>query len=139
MLSLSALYFVVPLGDDGPHVFVLSLLSSVVTTFSPSEAMLTASGMGPRRRKASDVGLRSWSDQDIDAICLPRTLLHFSGDARSSWMHAIRPGVHVDLPTGGSAVCDWWGKPDYLVRRNSERISIVVAFGAGIDGSADNG
>jgi hypothetical protein len=93
--------------------------------------MLSTRGAGTRRREPSEVGLRSWSDYDIDAICQPRTLLHFSGDARSSWMHAIRPGVQVDLPSKGSAVCDWWGKTDYLVQRNPERISIVLAFGAG--------
>ena len=35
---------------DGPHVFVLGLLSSVVTTFSPSDALLGANGLPPRRR-----------------------------------------------------------------------------------------
>mmetsp|Transcript_33918 Transcript_33918/g.106468 ORF Transcript_33918/g.106468 Transcript_33918/m.106468 type:complete len:314 (-) Transcript_33918:149-1090(-) len=139
---------------DGPHVFVLGLLSSVVTTFSPSDALLGANGLPPRRRGSlpspgpargvsetrpwrvsqrrdpSEVGLRSWSDLDIDAMCQPRTLLHFAGDARDSWLHAIRPGVEVDL-ADGAAVCDWWGQTDYLVRRSPSRISIVLAFAEG--------
>uniref|UniRef100_A0A6V2L871 Uncharacterized protein n=1 Tax=Emiliania huxleyi TaxID=2903 RepID=A0A6V2L871_EMIHU len=115
---------------DGPHVFVLGLLSSVVTTFSPSDALLGANGLPPRRRDPSEVGLRSWSDLDIDAMCQPRTLLHFAGDARDSWLHAIRPGVEVDL-ADGAAVCDWWGQTDYLVRRSPSRISIVLAFAEG--------
>jgi len=78
------------------------------------------------------VGLRSYSDHDIDAIFQPRTLLHFADDARYSWLHAIRPGVQADLPAGGSVVCDWWGQTDYLVQRNPERISIVLAFGGGV-------
>ena len=53
-----------------------------------------------------------------------------AGDARDSWLHAIRPGVEVDL-ADGAAVCDWWGQTDYLVRRSPSRISIVLAFAEG--------
>eukprot|EP00966_Prymnesium_polylepis_P254194 5874484-Prymnesium_polylepis.1 len=87
--------------------------------------------MGLERRKlAQEVGLRSWTDADIDVLVQPGTLLHFSGAARSTWMHAIRAGVAV--PTAnGDVPCDWWGASDYLLQRNQQRFSIVVAFGEG--------
>eukprot|EP00316_Scyphosphaera_apsteinii_P005301 CAMPEP_0119302610 /NCGR_PEP_ID=MMETSP1333-20130426/4181_1 /TAXON_ID=418940 /ORGANISM="Scyphosphaera apsteinii, Strain RCC1455" /LENGTH=262 /DNA_ID=CAMNT_0007305015 /DNA_START=22 /DNA_END=807 /DNA_ORIENTATION=+ len=81
--------------DDGPDVFVLNLLSSVVITFSPTSTILEARGQ-TRRRESTEVGLRSWSDLDIDALVQPNTLLHFCGDARLTWNHAIRAGVQVD-------------------------------------------
>lgn len=91
------------------------------------------------------MGLRSWSDADIDVLVQPRTLLHFTGAARDGWSHAIRAGVAVDVmapaaPAGGDAataasaaaapaVCDWWGATDYLLRREPHRLSLVLAFG----------
>jgi len=112
---------------DGPDVFIMSLLSTVVLTFTPSLEELVVRGLD-RRTLPHEVGLRSWSDADVDALVQPGTLLHFSGRARDSWMHAIRAGVQV--PTAeGDIVCDWWGSTDYLLRRNDTRFSIVLAFG----------
>ena len=68
---------------------------------------------------------------DIDVLAQPGTLLHFSGDARTSWMHAIRSGVTVPSEQGDEVACDWWGKTDYLVQRSQRRFSIVLAFGEG--------
>ena len=68
----------------------------------------------------------------MDVLFQPRSLVHFTADARSTWMHAIRAGVQVDGVQGdggGVATCDWWGAPDYLVRRSPRRLSIVLAFG----------
>lgn len=42
-------------------------------------------------------------------------------------MHAIRSGVLVEVE-GEERVADWWGQLDYLVGRQPERISIVLAF-----------
>lgn len=116
--------------SDGPDVFILGLESSVVLTFTPPEEALPAE-LRPRRKDPQEVGMKSWTDRDIDAIVLPRTLVHFTGDARSSWMHAIRSGVHVGGSGGGSGakVCDWWGQPDYLLQRGHRRLSLVLAFG----------
>ena len=112
--------------EDGPDVFILSLLSSAVLTFSPTAT--TAERLGVEKRSGKDVGLRSWTDADIDALAEPRTLIHFGGAARGDWNHAIRAGVEVDQ-NGEAAICDWWGQSDYLLRRGKERISIVLAFG----------
>ena len=109
--------------SDGPDVFILGLESSVVLTFTPPE------GEAPRRREPREVGLRSWSDRDVDVLFEPRSLVHFSGAARHPWMHAIRSGVQVD-GADGPITCDWWGQPDYLLRRGRRRLSVVLAFGA---------
>ncbi|KAL1519539.1 hypothetical protein AB1Y20_023054 [Prymnesium parvum] len=112
---------------DGPDVFILSLLSSVVVTFTPTVEVLDRMGL-QRRTLPQDIGLRSWSDADIDVLAQPRTLLHFRGAARNTWMHAIRAGVAI--PTlEGEVPCDWWGQTDYLLRRSDRRFSIVLAFG----------
>lgn len=98
-----------------------------MTTFTPSDALLQDRGL-ERRRDPHEVGLRSWSDMDIDVLVQPRTLLHFSGDARYEWQHAIRAGLEV--PLGDErVVCDWWGANDYLLRREPRRFSVVLAFG----------
>ena len=57
------------------------------------------------RRDPREIGLRSWSTRDVDVLVQPRSLVHFTGAARSSWMHAIRSGVVVDGagPGGGAA------------------------------------
>ena len=80
-----------------------------------------------RRKDAAGVGMHSWTDVDIDCLLQRRSLAHFSGDARSQWMHAIRAGVLTTV-NDEEHVCDWWGQPDYLIRREHERISIVFAF-----------
>lgn len=118
--------------DDGPDVFILGLNSSVVLTFTPPDEVLRAMGEPPRRRDAREVGLHSWSTRDVDVLVQPRSLVHFTGPARSTWMHAIRAGVQVDGvdPGGGPATCDWWGTTDYLLRREPRRLSVVLAFGA---------
>ena len=116
--------------SDGPDVFILGLESSVVLTFSPPDAELVARGL-PRRRDGREVGLQSWTDLDFDVLVQPRSLVHFTGAARDSWMHAIRSGVQVDSPSasGGGDLCDWWGQSDYLVKRGPRRVSVVLAFG----------
>lgn len=117
---------------DGPDVFILGLESSVVLTFTPPEEALRAMGVpAARRRDPHDVGLRSWTDRDVDVLFMPRTLVHFTQAARSPWMHAIRAGVQVDGagPGGAPATCDWWGKTDYLLSRAPRRLSVVLAFG----------
>ena len=117
--------------SDGPDVFILGLESSVVLTFTPPEDVLAAEGRPPRRREPREVGLRSWTDRDVDVLFQPRTLVHFTGAARHTWMHAIRAGVQVDGAGagGGPATCDWWGQSDYLLRREPRRLSVVFAFG----------
>ena len=121
---------------DGPDVFILGLESSVVLTFTPPDELLEARGLPPRRREPQAVGTSSWSDLDIDVLVQPRSLVHFTADARSSWMHAIRAGVSVDAAAvgggggdGAPIVCDWWGQPDYLLQRAPSRLSVVMAFG----------
>eukprot|EP00310_Coccolithus_braarudii_P024740 CAMPEP_0183358032 /NCGR_PEP_ID=MMETSP0164_2-20130417/48008_1 /TAXON_ID=221442 /ORGANISM="Coccolithus pelagicus ssp braarudi, Strain PLY182g" /LENGTH=294 /DNA_ID=CAMNT_0025531825 /DNA_START=1 /DNA_END=885 /DNA_ORIENTATION=+ len=111
---------------DGPDVFVLSLLSSAVTTFTPTAEACISLGV-ERRSSPHEIGLASWTDADVDALVQPRTLLHFHGDARYEWSHAIRAGVQVPS-SGGEMICDWWGQSDYLISRSAERISIVLAF-----------
>ena len=121
--------------SDGPDVFILGLESSAVLTFTPPDQVLAAANAAPRRVDPHGVGMRSWTDLDVDALVQPRTLLHFTGDARYTWKHAIRAGVQVDQPAAHdgtvqtAAICDWWGKTDYLVRRSQQRLSVVVAFG----------
>jgi hypothetical protein len=117
--------------SDGPDVFILGLQSSVVLTFTPPDSELAQMDRPARRREPREVGLRSWSDADVDVLFQPRSLVHFSGPARTTWMHAIRAGVAVDGagPDGAAAICDWWGQPDYLLRRNPRRLSVVLAFG----------
>ena len=111
--------------SDGPDVFILSLLSSAVLTFTPPDDVVPPHA---RRRDGHEVGLRSWTDRDIDVLVQPRTLLHFSGAARDTWRHAIRAGVHIG--EGADAVtCDWWGQNDYLLKRSPRRVSLVFAFG----------
>ena len=116
---------------DGPDVFILGLESSVVLSFTPPDEVLGAMGRPKRRSDPREIGLKSWSDLDVDVLFQPRSLVHFTGAARSSWMHAIRAGVQVDgqAPDGGPVACDWWGTPDYLVRREPTRLSLVLAFG----------
>lgn len=107
---------------DGPTVFILGLLSDAVLTFVPP-------GVKPRKDPV-EIGLRSWTDQDIDVLLQKRSLCSFSGPARDSWGHAIRGGMEVTEADGRRSVVDFWGRSDYLLRRNPERISIVVAFGS---------
>jgi len=115
--------------SDGPDVFILGLESSAVLTFTPPDELIAARGLPPRRR-GHDVGLRSWTNLDLDVLVQPRSLLHFTGAARSSWMHAIRAGVQVDQPGGaGSVTCCWWGQNDYILKRGPTRLSLVLAFG----------
>lgn len=112
--------------EDGANVFVVSLLSSVVTTFTPAAAELEVRGLA-RRTSLLEVGERSWSDGDIDVLLQPRTLMHLTADARHTWMHGIRPGVGVD-----ETVCDRWGAADYLLLRGERRFAVWFSFGAGL-------
>ena len=115
--------------EDGPDVFILSLLSSAVLTFTPPDDVL-ARLQGKRHQLGPEVGLKSWTTHDIDVLVQPGTLLHFSRAARYDWKHAIRAGLQVEAPNEPPFVCDWWGKNDYLLRRNEQRWSVVMAFGS---------
>ena len=128
--------------EGGVNVFVVSLLSSAVATFTPADDELAARGL-ERRTGVLEVGERSWSDADIDVLLQPRTLMHLSGRARDTWLHGIRPGVTVEPAAGAPsarreaaapAVCDWWGAPDYLLQRGERRFAVVLSFGAGRGG-----
>jgi len=107
--------------DDS--VALINLLSSVVVTFTPPP------DFQHRRREALQVALRSWSDDDVDALLRHRSMLLFSGASRHAWQHAVRTGVQVELTGGEAAICDWWGATKNLVRRSPERLSISIAFG----------
>lgn len=108
---------------DGENVFIANLLSSAVLTFTPVQAPAGVE----RRTDAAVVGERSWTDVDVDCLLERRSVVHFCAAARSRWMHAIRSGVLVEVD-GEEKVADWWGQLDYLVGRQPERISIVLAF-----------
>ena len=133
---------------DGSNVFILNLLTDSVVTFTPdlttsysnNSKRLSKTPLKIRTDEAA-ISLKSWTDDDIDAFVKPKDLLHFSGDARYLWKHAIRTGIEVSLeqPQQQSAtnsdkkelvykVCDWWGDLNHLSIRNSDRISIVFAF-----------
>lgn len=114
---------------DGPDVFILSMLSSCVHTFTPPDHILKHLNGVRRPLDGNEIGLRSWTSRDIDVLGQPRSLLHFTGAARYEWKHAIRAGVQVDQPGEGTVVCDWWGVNDYLLKRSLRRWSVVMAFG----------
>lgn len=120
---------------DGENVFILGLMSDCVLTFTPADAVegrrlgieagFQEAG-GTMRTAADAIALRSWSDQDIDVLMKKRSLVHFSGAAKSRWKHAIRIGLDVGEPYNG--ICDWFGDLNHLVLRNPDRVSIVLAF-----------
>jgi hypothetical protein len=142
---------------DGSNVFILNLLTDSVVTFTPD---LTTNYTNnnksiskiPLKIRTEDmaIALKSWTDDDIDVLVKPRDLLHFTGDARYLWKHAIRTGIEVSLdppPLAAAAavgvdtpvtvmstnqpvykICDWWGDLNHLSVRSSDRISIVFAF-----------
>ena len=92
--------------DDGPDVFILGLESSVVLTFTPPEDLLPV----PRRRDPREVGLRSWSDRDIDVLVRPRTLVHFPpasrgqpGCTRSVQVSRLTPQTDLLRAIGGAS------------------------------------
>jgi hypothetical protein len=118
---------------DGSNVFVIGFKSDVVFTFTPdlnSEAYLkSTSQMNTKLKVRTDemaIAVRSWTDDDLDIMLQSRDLLHFTGNARYIWKHAIRAGLEVGPPYDG--ICDWWGSLDHLSKRNSDRISIIFAF-----------
>ena len=121
--------------SDGQNVFILGLLSDVVLTFTPPDALegrrlALEAGFhdpgGTRRTTADAIALRSWTDHDIDVLLTKNSLVHFTGPAKTIWKHAIRIGVDAGEPYNG--ICDWFGSINTLVKRNPERISIVFAF-----------
>lgn len=115
--------------SDGANCFVLTLLSGTVLTFSPIEAMRRESA---RACDPSVFGMRSFTDDDVDCIARRRSLIHFSGDARYRWTHAIRPGFVAEIPTSSgeasARILEWWGTREQLLERKDDRISIVFAF-----------
>ncbi len=121
--------------DDGGHVFIISFHSSVVLTFTPDQSnqsylatRRTTRGPAPLRVRTEEqaIALRSWTDDDIDVLQQPGDLVHFFGDARYVWKHAIRAGIEVGPPYNG--ICDWWGDLSHVVKRGPIRISLVLAF-----------
>ncbi|KAJ8601310.1 hypothetical protein CTAYLR_007240 [Chrysophaeum taylorii] len=133
--------------DDGENVFILGLLSDTVLTFSR---------VGPPLSTVADqryVSVDSWAPgEDIDVLALAGSLVHMSGDARSTWNHGIRLGVSADQlrdlgvsvpppppppPLSDSSssssdalLFDWFGAPLHPLPRQPERISVVYAFAA---------
>ena len=121
--------------SDGGNVFILGLQSDVVLTFTPPDAnagsrLSLLAGKpdpgGTMRTAANAIALRSWTDYDIDVLFKENSLVHFTGEAKFVWKHAIRIGLDVAEPYNG--ICDWHGDLDHLVKRNPKRISIVFAF-----------
>lgn len=80
-------------------------------------------------RLLTPIHLGALMAQDIDVLLQQRSLIHFTGDARSKWGHAIRGGLEMEQPGSPPAIVDWWGKQDFYIRRSTNRISVVVAFG----------
>eukprot|EP00127_Corallochytrium_limacisporum_P004587 Clim_evm1s169 gene=Clim_evmTU1s169 len=109
--------------EDGPNIFVLNLLSPLVITFSPLNPQRSQI-----RKDPAHICLKSWTDEDIDVLFQPRSLVHFTAEARSNWQHGIRVGVLADEPYNG--ICDWFGSVRNLVARHEERFSVVFTFGA---------
>uniref|UniRef100_A0A7S1KF66 Uncharacterized protein n=1 Tax=Vitrella brassicaformis TaxID=1169539 RepID=A0A7S1KF66_9ALVE len=112
---------------DGPHVFILGLLSGTVITFSPVDC---PTGV---RKNPAQIARSSWTDSDIDCLFRLRSLVSFSGDARYNLNHGIRAGVEVLQENGEPLVCDWWGRLENLLPRREERLSIVFAFADCLD------
>ena len=118
---------------DGANVFALGFKSSVVFTFTPdlsTDAYLasTSNREEPLKIRTNEAAIcmHSWTDDDIDVLLPPGDLLHFSGDARFKWKHAIRTGVDAGPPF--NCIVDWWGNLEHLIKRNKDRISIIFAF-----------
>lgn len=117
--------------DDGSNIFILGLISDTV---------LTLSMVGPPLSTIADqrfVSVESWQPgKDIDILAREGTLVHLSGDARTTWNHGIRLGLASNqiLAQQNNDVqdkdllCDWFGSTTDLVPRASERISVVYAF-----------
>lgn len=124
--------------EDGSHILHIGLGSDVVFTLTPDTSQLKkyAKPEGTKydiklplniRTVQSAIDTRSWTSEDIDALMKRKSLLYICGDARYEWKHAIRSGVDVGAPVNG--ICDWWGDiNDSLVRRDNERVSIVLGY-----------
>ena len=95
---------------DGPHVFVLGLLSGAVLTFTPTQ-----------QRSGLEAEQRSWSDQDLDVLLRRRSLVGFTGPARYTWRHGIRGGMELRAKELGEqpVVCDFWGSMRLDVSKTS--------------------
>ncbi|CAK9043604.1 unnamed protein product [Durusdinium trenchii] len=106
---------------DGPHVFVLGILSGAVLTFTPD---------GVAGRRGVEVEQKSWTDDDLDVLIRRRSIAAFTGDARYHWRHGIRAGMELKAPELGAhpVVCDFWGSMKYILPRKEERFSLVLAF-----------
>ncbi|CAE7570100.1 gsp-2 [Symbiodinium microadriaticum] len=105
---------------DGPHVFLLGILSGAVLTFTPSDA---------QPRNGLETESKSWTDRDLDLLIRRRSLVVFSGPARYDWKHGIRAGFQLQSPElEGKTICDFWGSMKYILPRRPERFSVVLAF-----------
>eukprot|EP00667_Euglena_gracilis_P013715 EG_transcript_14167 len=119
---------------DGENVFILGLLSDTVLTFSPVGH--------PQQTEQTTIGERSWTREDIDCVSRRRGLLHFCGPARHAWYHGTRQGVATpasqptlwdrlwgrDPSANAPPLMDWFGTPDAIVPRGTQRVSLVFAF-----------
>ena len=105
---------------DGPHVFLLGILSGAVLTFTPADTA---------PRTGLEIEQRSWTDSDLDLLIRRRSLVAFTGPARYEWRHGIRAGFQLQSPElGGPVICDFWGSMKYILPRRQERFSVVLAF-----------
>lgn len=117
---------------DGANVFAIGFKSDVVFTFTPdlstNEYLATSNRVEPLKIRTDEgaICMHSWTNDDIDVLLPVGDLLHFSGDARFKWKHAIRTGLDAGEPYNG--VVDWWGNLEHLYKRNKDRISIIFAF-----------
>ena len=108
-------------------MFILSLLSSAVLTFTPPDDVLARlqgkrHQLGPEVDSKLDHSRHRRAGAARHAPSLQRRTLRLK--------HAIRAGLQVEAPNEPPFVCDWWGKNDYLLRRNEQRWSVVMAFGS---------
>jgi hypothetical protein len=91
---------------DGANVFAIGFKSNVVFTFTPDLSTDDYLRKSTKRveqplKIRTDEGaicMHSWTDDDIDVLLPPGDLLHFSGDARFKWKHAIRTGLDAGPP-----------------------------------------
>eukprot|EP01134_Creolimax_fragrantissima_P008360 CFRG8360T1 len=105
---------------DGGNIFIINFLSYVVLTLTPEHPVNTE-----RRQEPVSIALQSYTDQDIDVLFKPQSMVHLSEDAVYKWHHAIRIGLQTD----DGSIVDWFGSKETLLKRNRERFSVVMAFG----------
>ena len=110
--------------SDGPDVFILGLESSVVLTFTPPE------GEAPRRRmEPREVGLRSWSDRDVDVLFEPRSLVSSAAPRATRGCTRFARACRSTAPTARSRATGG-ASPTTCCAAAADASSVVLAFGA---------